>query len=326
MNTMKWLVKREYWEHKGGIFWAPVIAAIVHIVSSTLGLLAAVFVTHKIETDGRENNIPSLQELVTKLGDPEHANELSAGIQTAFMALGSFPMFVVVFVMFFYCLSSLYDERKDKSILFWKSMPVSDGKTVISKVFTALFIIPAIGIAVSVLTALIMFVIASIAAIMKGVSPAVLWDFVAIAKGVMNVVLSIPVYAVWALPTIGWLMLCSAWARRVPFLWAVVIPVLSGVLVWMLGLMQIFGLGAGWFWTHIVGRLLGGTVIGIHTLYSMDAGLISSNTHSLNELADLLSVGANYRAFMMPGMWIGAALGLAMIYASVRLRRYRDEG
>jgi len=31
MKTFYWLVKREFWEHKGGFFWAPVISGIVFL-------------------------------------------------------------------------------------------------------------------------------------------------------------------------------------------------------------------------------------------------------------------------------------------------------
>jgi ABC-2 type transport system permease protein len=325
-TQMKWLLKREYWEHRGGIFWAPIIAAIFHVGSSILALIAGIFISKKIKVDSH-GDIPNLNSLIEQMKNPDHAADVSAGIQSAFMMLGSFPMFVVILVMFFYCLSSLYDDRKDRSILFWKSMPISDGTTVLSKVLTVLFVIPTVGTIVSIITGLAMFIIASIATLIVGVSPAAFWDFAAIGKGIFGVFAVIPVYAIWALPTIGWLMLCSVWARRVPFLWAVIIPVLSGILVWMLDVMSIFGLGAGWFWSNIVGRLLGGTVLGIHSLYAMDAGILQKNSHSISmqEFTELFSVSSNYAALAMPGMWIGAAAGIAMIYASIRIRRWRDD-
>ena len=40
MKTMKWLVRREFWEHKGMFFWAPIIAAGLIV----LAVLAATFI------------------------------------------------------------------------------------------------------------------------------------------------------------------------------------------------------------------------------------------------------------------------------------------
>ena len=234
--------------------------------------------------------------------------------------------FVVMFVIFFYCLSSMYDERKDKSILFWKSMPVSDEKTVLSKVFSALVVIPAIGIVVCIATAFVLFVIASIFTLVNGASPAILWNFGSIAKAIFNLAMLLPVYSLWALPTIGWLMLCSAWSRRVPFLWAVIVPILSGVMVWMLDLMSIFGQSAEWFWANIVGRILGGTFPASHYIYGINAGAIQAETNSPVEFSNAISIGNTYQVFTMPAMWIGIAAGTAMIYIAMRLRRYRDEG
>ena len=54
------------------------------------------------------------------------------------------------FVVFFYCLGSLYDERKDRSVLFWKSLPVSDRDTVLSKALSALVVAPTLAIAVGI--------------------------------------------------------------------------------------------------------------------------------------------------------------------------------
>lgn len=324
MNTMKMLVKREYWEHKGGMFWAPVIASIIFVVMSTLALIFSTYVNKNFH--GSDNVDVSLRSLVRELSDPTKAADVGAGVQGIFQLLGSFPFFVVMFVIFFYCLSSMYDERKDKSILFWKSMPVSDEKTVLSKVFSALVVIPAIGIAVCIATAFVLFVIASIFTLVNGASPAILWNFGSIAKAIFNLTMLLPVYSLWALPTIGWLMLCSAWSRRVPFLWAVIVPILSGVMVWMLDLMSIFGQSAEWFWANIVGRILGGTFPASHYIYGINAGAIQAETNSPVEFSNAISIGNTYQVFTMPAMWIGIAAGAAMIYIAMRLRRYRDEG
>ena len=131
---------------------------------------------------------------------------------------------------------------------------------------------------------------------------------------------AIPVYAVWALPTIGWLLLCSAWAKGKPFLWAIVIPVLLGVFVWWFEVMGYFGLQAEWFWQNVVARML---------LSVVPAGWMDAvNLHAIDapgDLRDVLNLRAMYSTFLSPKMWIGAAAGALMIAIAVRLRRWREE-
>src|SRR5690606_25376648 len=130
------------------------------------------------------------------------------------------------------CIGALYDERKDRSVLFWKSLPVSDGETVLSKVVSATVTVPLLATAVAIATMLVFLLMLSVMVMAHGGNP---WELI---WGPGNPLLiavyalaAIPVYALWALPIVGWLMLCSAWARSVPFLWALLVPVLSGAFV-----------------------------------------------------------------------------------------------
>ena len=136
------------------------------------------------------------------------------------------------------------------------------------------------------------------------------------------VLAAIPVYAIWALPTVGWLMLCSAWARSVPFLWAVLVPVLSGVFVTMFSVMKLFNLDASWFWINIVGRMLLGTVpLTPHDIERMGGASIESAG-----VLPLIGPIGVYSNLLQPAIWIGAAAGVVMLLVAVRLRRWRDEG
>jgi ABC-2 type transport system permease protein len=132
----------------------------------------------------------------------------------------------------------------------------------------------------------------------------------------------VPVYAAWALPTAGWLLLCSAWAKSKPFLWAIMIPVFAGIFVTWFDLMQLFYLQHGWFWMNIVGRALGSLVPGSWMPYNPAAdGLM----HGPETFSRLTSIGTAYHIFATPQLWIGAAAGAAMIFGAIRLRRWRDD-
>lgn len=323
MNTMKWLVKREFWEHKGGFFWAPVIAAAVYLV---MGVLTAIVGHEVIQQNGPNDFHANLAQMIHDASDPGKAAEVSASVQVLFQVFSALPLIVGTFVVFFYCLSSLYDERKDKSILFWKSLPVSDRDTVISKVASAMFVAPVIATTVAIATTLCIWVIASIFVLIHGQSPMPLWNISGILSACVNLIGLIPITALWALPTIGWLMLCSAWARRVPFLWATLIPIVGGIMLGITGLMGAFRLNGAWYWTNIVGRILGGLVPGMEKVYRYNDGVHMLRPHGPQDMSQLFSVQDTFAGLANPQLWIGAAVGILMIVVAARMRRWRDEG
>jgi ABC-2 type transport system permease protein len=128
-------------------------------------------------------------------------------------------------------------------------------------------------------------------------------------------------YALWALPTVGWLLMCSAWAKSKPFLWAIMLPVFAGILVSWFDLMRGFDLGSDWFWANVVGRLLLGTVPGSHIPYRDAAAQVSDQ----DDVFHLLNPAFTLENYAMPELWIGALAGAAFIYAAIRMRRWRDE-
>jgi len=323
MNTFKWLLKREYWEHRGGLFWAPVVTSLIFVFFAIVGLALAALGIREFSDDGSGLKV---SEGIAQLADPANALEVGAAIELLIYALGN-PVFIVMaFVGFFYCLGSLYDDRKDRSVLFWKSLPVSDLQTVASKVFTAALVVPAIATIGAIATSLMILVVLSAFVLMHGENPVYFWDLGAIARACFNLVAALPIYAMWALPTIGWLMLCSAWAKRVPFIWAILVPILSGVMVWMLGLMDLFGKSVGWFWGQVVGRVLSGTVAGMDIIYRLVANPADARINNHQDFARMVSATENYGVFAMPQLWIGVLLGVAMLAVAVYLRRTTDEG
>jgi len=131
---------------------------------------------------------------------------------------------------------------------------------------------------------------------------------------------SLPIYALWALPTVGWLMLCSAWARTKPFLWAVMIPVFAGIFVAWFDVMNVFNLDTAWFWQHIVARALTSVFPGMW--------LTATNVHHLDgpeAISSLIGLKQTYSVLASPQLWVGAVAGIAMIFGAIRLRRWRDD-
>jgi ABC-2 type transport system permease protein len=323
MNTFKWLLKREYWENRGGFFWAPLLTSVIYLFFHVFGLILAAFGIREASEHNAEFN---LSHGMAELADPEHAADVSRVIESVFMGLGAPVLLVLAFVVFFYCLGSLFDDRKDRSILFWKSLPISDTQTVLSKVVMALFVAPAIATAFAILTSFAILIVTSIFVLAHGANPMYFWDFGAIAKACINLVAALPIYALWALPTVGWLMLCSAFFRRVPFIWAVLVPLLTGIMILILGIGAIVEKSVSWFWIHVVVRVLTSTIPGSEIPYRLHWFPAQAQIEGPQDLANIFSIGSTYSVMAMPAIWIGAVIGIAMIYAAIQLRGRSDEG
>ena len=330
-HRFRLLLRREYWEHRGGFLWAPVIAgAISLLLTAILFVIAAVGIRNAGEDaavhldDGTTMSINGLDlgVLAEQLSAEDKA-QLASGIDMTMLMASAWPYIVMVFVMFFYCLGALYDERKDRSVLFWKSLPLSDGETVLSKVASATLVIPLLATLAAIATMFVFLVLLSVMVLAHGGNPLdLIWGPGHPLAVSAYVLAAIPVYAVWALPTVGWLMLCSAWARSVPFLWALLVPILSGVFVTMFSVMRLFQLDAEWFWSNIVARMLLGVVP--FTPYDMQRiGGYDMDHGSVLRLLEPAGVWAN---LLQPATWIGAAAGIVMLLLATRLRRWRDEG
>src|SRR3954454_7810512 len=141
MSPMVWQVRRELWENRS-IYLAPLIVAAV-IALASFGA-----VRHNLKPD----NLATHEELV-----------------------GGILMGTTLLVAIFYCLDALYGERRDRSVLFWKSMPVSDWTAVLSKMAVPLVILPVVTFAITIATQLIVLLMSSAFLSMNGQSAAALW-------------------------------------------------------------------------------------------------------------------------------------------------------
>ena len=327
-NTMKWLLKREFWEHKGAMFWAPLIVGSLLVVllgcTVTYGILQHGLPAH-VTINGHALQHPRLDSLL-----PDETMMLAGMVARGIYLGAAAPLSAILTaVVFFYCLGALYDERRDRSILFWKSLPVSDPMTVVSKAVTAMIVAPAITLALSAAASLALLFIVSLVLSTQGLN---LFTSLLASPDLylspLRLAAVLPVYIVWALPTVGWLMLVSSWAKSKPFLWAVGAPVVTlVVLKWMNAALENFSgqtLLLAHYANDVVARILTGIVPGIWFVFQ---GHGPAGMRPGPNGADMSAfVPQSYMSLAGIDAWIGVALGVAMLYAAIRMRRWRDEG
>lgn len=330
-RTFRMLLRRELWEHKGGFLWAPLVAGGILLLLSLMGFVLTEVSLRRVAGEAdfaveggtvRINGL-DLTQLTSKMS-PEDLRQLGGALDLSLYMAAGWPILVLAFVVFFYCLGSLYDERRDRSVLFWKSLPVSDHQTVLSKAASATLLAPALAVLASVATVFGFLVLVSLFVLLHGGNPyTLLWVPASPLKVALHLVASIPVYALWALPTVGWLMLCSAWARSKPFLWAIMIPVFAGVFVSWFDLMRLFDLESFWFWKNIVARAL----LSVAPMTWLDAAQVGRmEFDGPGAISQAINLRTMYSTLLTPQLWIGALAGAGMILAAARLRRWRDEG
>jgi ABC-2 type transport system permease protein len=279
-----WSVWRELWENKS-IYVAPLIVATVQILSfaiSTIGLAE------------RRRGVLLLDDPVKQRAAIEAPHDIMAMMM----------IFVVFIVGVFYCLDALHGERRDRSILFWKSLPVSDLTAVLSKITIPLVILPVIAFALVVCVQLIMLLMTSANLLMHGMSPATTFAHFPVVQNWIVMLYGLIAIALWHAPIYGWLLLISGWARRATFLWAV-LPLI---------VIQIFEKIT--FDTHYFGKLVQHRLMG----FAPHAFGFHGGDHPTIDSLLQLTPG---RYLSSPGLWGGLLVAAAFIVAAVRLRRYR---
>ncbi|WP_402720842.1 hypothetical protein [Janthinobacterium rivuli] len=328
VNKMQWLLRRELWEHKGMLVWTP---ALIGVVMTVLGSLMAIGTIAKTKmrtaliVNGEEIswstvfNTRSFGPRRTEIIDAV-ANNYTYAAAPLFLALG--------FLVFFYCLSALHDDRRDRSVLFWKSLPISDAQTVLSKAAVALLVAPLIVTAAASLTSLALILVLSGVLAANGIHVfAELLATPGLYLGPLRVFGLLPVYCLWALPTVGWLLMVSSWARSKVFLWAVGVPLLLLILTVWAGKLTQTESGVEWIQMNVIGRALLGTLPGSWYLFEPE---LLPRMHALAEGSSHMTridvFSNSWSSLALPAVWLGAAAGAALIYAAIRLRRWREEG
>src|SRR5277367_2196030 len=278
-----WSVRRELWENRS-IYLAPTAAAAVFLFGFLISLIG----------------LPHRMRAVLAL-DPAKQREALA---MPFDYAAGIIMATAFIVSIFYSLEALHSERRDRSILFWKSLPVSDLTTVLSKASIPLLILPLLSFAITAATQWVMLLLSSAVMLGNGLSVTPLWTRLALFQSLFMLFYHLfTVHMLWYAPIYAWLLLVSGWARRAAFLWAS-LPILA------IGVVEKLAFGSAHFFGLLAHRLSGGA----------EAIPFSSSNRFPIDPGMQITPGIFLSS---PGLWIGLLVAAAFLAAAVRLRRYR---
>ncbi|HUK01681.1 MAG TPA: hypothetical protein VLW26_05340 [Steroidobacteraceae bacterium] len=290
-RTMLTLVRREFWEHRA-LWIAPLIVAGLLLIGASFGNISA-------------GNAA------------EGARAMASGFAgIAMWGFNLVQMVVLSIVMWFYLTDCLYTERKDRSILFWKSLPVNDTQTVLSKALVAIIAMPLLVILVSTATNLLVCVIWSVRAGSLAAAGKV-WDPQVLLAVESHLVVSNLIIALWVAPVTAYLLLVSAWARRNVQLWAILPPVLLILIEWL-------GFRTHYVWTILWYRM-GGWWQGRTANAFFDGDQMMHMANSSSPSLDFLNAMHMSVVLTNPDLYIGFAVAALLLAATIRIRRYRDD-
>jgi len=280
-RPLHWSVRRELWENRS-LYLAPLGVAVLILVASVIGAI----------------HLPATM----RDGSPDPAKQHEL-IEQPYVFAALLLMFTTFVVGVFYCVDALQGERRDRSILFWKSLPVSDLTTVLAKTSIPVIVLPLITWVITVVTQAIMLLLGSARLLGSDAGTAGLWTHVPLLpmSGILFYHLVFG-HGLWWAPLWGWLLMVSAWARRAAFLWAT-LPLLA------IGLLERIAFNTSRFAALLQYRFTGGP----------DGSPTSANPMSMAELT--LATPAQFLA--SAGLWTGLAALALFLAAATRLRHSR---
>jgi ABC-2 type transport system permease protein len=280
MNSLSWSIRRELWENRS-IYVGPLAVAGVILVGFAVSLAAW----------------PARIQAASALGP----GELREAVQQPFVVAALMLMSIEILVSIVYSLDALYGERRDRSILFWKSMPVSDRTTVVAKASIPILVLPFVTFVATVGTQVVMLLIGSAALAARDVSVGTLWGQLSLLDLIwINLIHLVTLHGVLWAPLYAWLLLVSAWAPRAPFLWAALPPV-------AIAIAERIAFNTTHFATLLGDYFFGGPGASGATGMTMDMLAPHSVSHFLAS----------------PHLWLGLAVAGVMLSGAVRLRRDR---
>ena len=299
IGTQIALIRRELLEHRS-----------LYIVPALLGsIVALVFLTGEQSVDYIDGqHIDAALLGASNIGVHERGGMIA-------VIMGAISVFFIVTMwiqIIFYSLSSLYTERKDKSILFWRSLPVTDAETVVSKVLTAIVAIPLITIAFIAVTHILALMITSVWVGSRGADAwHLIWEAAPLLD-VWGVVLMFMLgITIWLSPYVGWFLLVSSYVTRTPMLFAF-LPVI------VLPLLERLFFNSSTLAEQLLGRVgqIVAYIVGLtdevrHYVETPDASLVG-----MVDVGNFLSNS---------GMWGGLVVCGLFITAAMFVRRYRGE-
>lgn len=252
--------------------------------------------------EGEFRDFPSQVIVIEKSDAPNFTHDNIAMADKVIKIFFIFFSGMMLIVGFYYLLSCLYTDRKDNSILFWKSLPVSETQNVLSKLAVATIALPLIGIAAALLVSIVYMLLGMIF-VASYSSHTTAWELFSglhvFSFAVQHFVMALGAI-LWSLPIFAWLMLASAAARRSPFMFALIPPVVIAIAE------KVF-FGSTLFVDMLDRRLIAIGVEGDSPSF-VGAGM--------NSFGQFISA---------PGLWLGFLVAAAFIAAAIWLRNNRYE-
>ncbi len=283
-----WSVMRELWENRS-IYIGPLGVGAIAMLGFLISLL------------GLSHNVRALAGL-----DPAHQR---IALAMPYAHVAALLLLTEFLVAFFYCLDALHSERRDRSILFWKSLPVSDLTTVLSKAIIPLVVLPTLTFAITFILQVIMLVLSTAVVAASGAGAVTMLRQLPFVQIEVVLLYSVIVMTLSHAPIYGWLLLVSGWARRAAFLWAVLplvaICVLEGIAF------------RTWYFGKLLTNRLFGFVTDAFNFTMPDGAPIDAHFIPVTQLTP-------GRFLSSPGLWIGLGFAAIFLVAAVRLRRYRE--
>ena len=265
-----WSLKREFWEYRS-LYLAPLGAAAVFLFAF---LIVAIGGSHV---------------------DPTQPKSFHKPYDLAAMLI----MGTTFVLSLWYSLDCLHGERRDRSILFWKSLPVSDLTTVLAKASIPVVYMPLISFMITFLVQAIMMIIASGSLMMRGHDTAAVWQQLSFGPMWGGLFTHLMVgHVLWYAPIYAYLMLVSAWAKRAPVLWAVIPPFAIA-----------FGEKVA-FGTTRFAQMIGYRFAGGNSGMAMDENMQPMHSGMAQFFAER-------------GLWIGLGFAALFIYTAIQVRRAR---
>ena len=239
MNKIPVLIQREFWEHRNTFVILPAVITLFFILMVSMGYTLVDYVT--IHSDVKyEANVDDehWSDHSYELSFEDKLDQMFAALErmpewkreesiAKVLKVLSAPLLVTLwFVVFFYLVSCLYDDRKDRSILFWKSLPVADSATVLVKLLTAVVVVPVIYLVGVMAIHLTVLLLGTFATIESETSP---WELLWAPAHLLTTWLKMLVFllgqVIWCLPFYGWIVLVSSKAKSVPLAWIIGLPI-----------------------------------------------------------------------------------------------------
>ncbi len=307
MNTFSALVKREVLDGKNGYIRVPVILTgitLILMVLSSLGLGS--FMTF----DGmKQEGINNLADVLNTLANKE-PGDMSAGITGIYWLATGLVWVAFPFVIFFSLLGALYEERRDRSILFWKSMPVSDWQEVVAKFFTPVIMTPLFFLGVVIAAQIFIATFLSMLMVVQGGPVLGLWPLSLMVSSWLTFVVHYTLWLLWALPVLAWLLFVSSYASRMPFLWAVLAPI---VLIVVEAMFFRSNMIANWFGLHLGGWQ--------GEAYGALEGHIDGPDQAMQMLLGQAALEGLRYTLGSVQFWIGLVISGGLVFGAIKMRQ-----